>query len=142
MEFVRLKYANNKLINADIKEHREIITEYVEKKGYDYLGYIPTTFGPSGKVLEVDLIFRKPVEKAMRVARPVAERPIVAPKPAPVVTPAAVSAPAPAPAPKPVKKPEPMKRASRLRRSNDLYNDRDLDLILNGGGDDLISGGK
>ena len=38
MEFVRLKYANNKLINADIKEHRDIIKEYVEKKGMEYLG--------------------------------------------------------------------------------------------------------
>ncbi len=59
MEFVRLKYANNRLINADIKEHREIIEEYVEKKGYDYLGFVPTMFGPSGKMLELDLIFKK-----------------------------------------------------------------------------------
>ena len=29
MEFVRLKYANNKLINADIKEHRDVINEYI-----------------------------------------------------------------------------------------------------------------
>ena len=62
MEFVRLKYANNKLINADIKEHYEIIEEYIEKKGYEYLGFIPVLFGPSGKTLEVDLIFRKPEE--------------------------------------------------------------------------------
>lgn len=64
MEFVRLKYANNKLINAEIKEHREIIEEYVEKKGYEYVGFIPVVFGPSGKMLEVDLVFRKPAEKA------------------------------------------------------------------------------
>ena len=63
MEFVRLKYANNKLINADIKEHREIIEEYVEKKGYDYLGFVPTMFGPSGKMLELDLIFKKREDK-------------------------------------------------------------------------------
>lgn len=60
MEFVRLKYANNKLINSDIKEHREVINEYVEKKGYKYVGFIPVMFGPSGKMLEVDLIFKKP----------------------------------------------------------------------------------
>ena len=48
MEFVRLKYANNKLINADIKEHREVIEEYVNKKGMEYIGFIPTLFGPSG----------------------------------------------------------------------------------------------
>ncbi len=60
MEFVRLKFANNKLINADIKEHRDVIDEYVEKKGYEYVGFIPTLFGPSGKMLEIDLVFKKP----------------------------------------------------------------------------------
>lgn len=63
MEFVRLKYANNKLINADIKEHREVIENYVEKKGYKYLGFIPVLFGPSGKVLEIDLLFKKPEQE-------------------------------------------------------------------------------
>ncbi|MBQ8156474.1 hypothetical protein IJ101_01670 [Candidatus Saccharibacteria bacterium] len=59
MEFVRLKYANNKLINANLKEHREIIDEYVRKRGYTYLGFIPVLFGPNGKMLELDLIFKK-----------------------------------------------------------------------------------
>lgn len=62
MEFVRLKYANNKLINADIKEHRDVIAEYVDKKGMEYIGFIPVLFGPSGKTLEIDLIFKKPAE--------------------------------------------------------------------------------
>lgn len=66
MEFVQLKYANNKLINADIKEHREIIKEYVEKKGYEYVGFIPTLFGSSGKTLEVDLIFKKPADNTKK----------------------------------------------------------------------------
>ena len=60
MEYVRLKYANNKLINAYIKEHRDVIDEYVNKKGYTYVGFIPVLFGPSGKTLEIDLIFKKP----------------------------------------------------------------------------------
>lgn len=64
MEYVKLKYANNKLINADIKEHREVIDEYVNKKGYEYVGFIPTLFGPNGKTMEIDLIFKKPAEKA------------------------------------------------------------------------------
>lgn len=63
MEFVRLKYANNKLINSDIKEHRAVIEEYVEKKGMEYIGFIPVLFGPSGKMLEMDLIFKKPPVK-------------------------------------------------------------------------------
>ena len=60
MEFVRLKYANNKLITANLKEHRDIIEEYVVKKKMEYLGFVPVLFGPSGKTLEIDLIFKKP----------------------------------------------------------------------------------
>lgn len=63
MEYVRLKYANNKLINSNLKEHREVIDEYVGKRGYDYIGFIPVVYGPSGKLLEVDLVFKKPAEK-------------------------------------------------------------------------------
>ena len=63
MEFVRLKYANNKLVSSEIKEHRDVINEYVGKKGYDYVGFIPTLFGPNGKMLEVDLIFKKREDK-------------------------------------------------------------------------------
>ena len=70
MEFVRLKYANNKLINADIKEHRDVIEEYVEKKGMEYIGFIPVLFGPSGKTLEIDLIFKKPAEKKLVEKKP------------------------------------------------------------------------
>ena len=62
MEFIRLKYANNKLISSEIKEHREVIEEYVNKKGYKYVGFIPVLFGPNGKMLEVDLMFDKPTE--------------------------------------------------------------------------------
>ena len=63
MEYVRLKYANNKLINSNLKEHREVIDEYVGKRGYDYIGFIPVVYGPSGKLLEVDLVFKRPAEK-------------------------------------------------------------------------------
>ena len=79
MEFVRLKYANNKLINSDIKEHRDVINEYVEKKGYDYVGFIPVLFGPSGKVLEVDLVFRKPAAQKEE-KKPSSQQPSEKPK--------------------------------------------------------------
>lgn len=69
MEYVRVKYANSKLINTDIKEHRDIIDEYVEKKGYEYIGFIPVLFGPSGKTLEMDLIFKKPKEVVEKVVK-------------------------------------------------------------------------
>lgn len=70
MEFVRLKYANNKLINADIKEHRDVIEEYVGKKGMEYIGFIPVLFGPSGKMLEIDLVFKKPDDNKPEAAKP------------------------------------------------------------------------
>jgi hypothetical protein len=124
MEFVRLKYANNKLINADIKEHREIITDYVDKRGYDYLGFIPTLFGPNGKILEVDLIFRKPVERIAKPVRRVVERPVEVPKPLPRSE------------PKRVDKIETPKKPHNKNVSNDLYND--LDLILSSAGEDLL----
>lgn len=58
MEYVRLNYENNKLTNAELKNHQEVINEYVEK-GYKYVGFIPVNFGPSGKTLAIDLIFEK-----------------------------------------------------------------------------------
>ena len=67
MEFVRVKYANNRLINSNLREHREIIEEYVLKKGCTYLGFVPVTFGSSGKALEADLIFKKPEDKKVAV---------------------------------------------------------------------------
>ena len=127
MEFVRLKYANNKLINANIQEHREVIVDYVEKKGFEYLGFIPTSFGPNGKVLEVDLIFRKPVQKVIKPVRHVAERP------------AQLARSTVQPQSTPQSQPQKAARREIVREShekksvNDLYNDRDLDLILNGG---------
>ena len=63
MEYVRLKYANNKLISSDIKEHREVIDEYVKKKGMEYVGFIQVLFGANGKVMEIDLMFKKREEK-------------------------------------------------------------------------------
>ena len=121
MEFVRLKYANNKLINANIQEHREVIADYVEKKGFEYLGFIPTSFSPSGKILEIDLIFRKPVQKVIKPVRRVAERP------------AQLAKSTPQPQPQKPARQEVAKDSSRKDSANDLYNDRGLDLILSGG---------
>lgn len=58
MEFVRLNYHNNKLTNAELKGHQEVINEYVSK-GYKYVGFLPVSFGPSGKTLAIELIFEK-----------------------------------------------------------------------------------
>jgi len=58
MEFVRLEYHNNKLTSAELKDHQEVIEEYVSK-GYKYVGFIPVKFGPSGKTLAIELIFEE-----------------------------------------------------------------------------------
>ena len=58
MEFVRMEYKNNKVTTAELEGHRELISEYAEK-GYTYVGFVPVSFGPSGKTLAIDLIFEK-----------------------------------------------------------------------------------
>lgn len=55
-EFVTVKVKNNPVMNATLAEHRKIINEYAAK-GYSYKGYFPTLQGPSGKIIEMDLIF-------------------------------------------------------------------------------------
>ena len=59
-EFVNIVLKNNPATNAFLAEHREIISEYA-KKGYRYVGYIPTKQGASGKTVELDLIFETEV---------------------------------------------------------------------------------
>lgn len=55
-DFVTIKVKNNPVMNADLSEHRKVIEEYAAK-GFSYKGYIPTVQGPSGKIIEMDLIF-------------------------------------------------------------------------------------
>lgn len=55
-EYVTVKVKNNVVKDATLSGHRKIIDEYAAK-GYSYKGYIPTLQGPSGKIIEFDLIF-------------------------------------------------------------------------------------
>lgn len=55
-EFAQIKLKNNNVANAVMSEHRQIIEEWANK-GYRYVGFIPTKQGPSGKIVEADLIF-------------------------------------------------------------------------------------
>ena len=55
-EFVTVKVKNNPVMNASSCEHRKLIEEFAAK-GYSYKGFIPTVQGPSGKIVEMDLIF-------------------------------------------------------------------------------------
>lgn len=59
-EFVKIIMKNNAVANATLDEHRKIISDWAEK-GYRYAGYIPTKQGPSGKAVEIDLIFETEV---------------------------------------------------------------------------------
>lgn len=58
MEFVRINFDNNKLTTSELKGYKEVIEEYINN-GYTYIGFVPVSFGPSGKMLAMDLIFDK-----------------------------------------------------------------------------------
>ena len=45
-----------KFIGAKSVEHRQIINEYA-KKGYRYIGFIPTNMTDYGKIIDMDLVF-------------------------------------------------------------------------------------
>jgi hypothetical protein len=45
-----------KLVGAKSEEHRDIIDSYA-KKGYRYVGYVPTNMNDYGKIKDIDLIF-------------------------------------------------------------------------------------
>lgn len=55
-EYVPVKFNNNVVTNAETAAHRQIIDEYAAK-GYRFVCYIPTFIGPSGKILQMDLVF-------------------------------------------------------------------------------------
>ena len=57
-EFVGVVLKNNYVANATVTEHRQIIEEWAAK-GYSYVWYVPTKQGPSGKIVEIDLIFER-----------------------------------------------------------------------------------
>ena len=57
-EFVKLEMKNNPATTAELTGYRDVICEYVEK-GYSYAGFVPVKSGPSGKLLEIELVFQK-----------------------------------------------------------------------------------
>lgn len=57
----KYEYVNvhiNKFMGAKSEEHRQIIDEYA-RKGYRYVGFIPTNISDYGKIKKMDLIFEK-----------------------------------------------------------------------------------
>ena len=59
-EYVSVKAKNNVVKDAVFSTHRSIIDSYAEN-GYRYVGFIPSLIGPSGKIIEMDLIFETEV---------------------------------------------------------------------------------
>lgn len=55
-DFVAVKAENNPVKDAVFTDHRKVVEEYA-RKGYRYVGYVPVRFGPSGKTVEIDLVF-------------------------------------------------------------------------------------
>ncbi len=46
----------SRFIGAKSENHREIIDQYA-KKGYRYVGFIPTNMNDYGKIKDMDLVF-------------------------------------------------------------------------------------
>lgn len=58
-EYVNVKIA--KFVGAKSEDHRAIIDEYA-KKGYTYVGFVPTDISDYGKIKRMDLIFEMECE--------------------------------------------------------------------------------
>ena len=56
--FEKVEAENNVLTNARFDGYKEIIDSY-EDKDYDFCGIVPVRMGPSGKILEIELVFAK-----------------------------------------------------------------------------------
>ncbi len=57
-EFVKLKMKNSPPASAVLEGYKEVIEEYA-KNGYSFVNWLPVKQGPSGKILEIELIFAK-----------------------------------------------------------------------------------
>jgi len=53
-EYVRVHI--NRFVGAKSEEHRQIIDDYA-KRGYRYVGYVPTAMTDYGKIKDMDLVF-------------------------------------------------------------------------------------
>lgn len=57
-EYVSVNFENFGPGSAKSESHREIIDDYAQR-GYRYAGFVPCQFGPSGKMIKMDLVFEK-----------------------------------------------------------------------------------
>lgn len=56
-EFIRVEMKNNPAKNAELTGYQDIIRTQAET-GFHYAGFVPVKSGPSGKLLEIDLVFQ------------------------------------------------------------------------------------
>ncbi len=56
--YVRVELDNFAAGSAKSSDHRKVIDEYAAK-GYRYAGFVPVQFGPSGKMLAMDLVLER-----------------------------------------------------------------------------------
>lgn len=56
--FENIELNNSKAASSRLEKHRQIIQEKAQE-GWHFAGWLPTKNGPSGKILEMDLIFEK-----------------------------------------------------------------------------------
>lgn len=56
MRYAYVAVHTGRFCGAKSDEHREIIDEYA-KKGFRYVGFIPTVLNDYGKIKDMDLIF-------------------------------------------------------------------------------------
>lgn len=57
-EYVNVSYKMKDMVMASVAEHREIIDQYA-RRGYRYVGMIPTEISATGCTRNMDLIFEK-----------------------------------------------------------------------------------
>jgi hypothetical protein len=58
-EYVNVKLDNFAPGSSKSHEHRQNIDQYAAR-GFRYVGFVPCQFGPSGKMISMDLIFEAP----------------------------------------------------------------------------------
>lgn len=60
-EYVELDYYGKGVLFLIVSEHKKVIDDYA-KRGYRYVGYIPTEIDAKGCLRKIDLIFEKECE--------------------------------------------------------------------------------
>lgn len=58
-EYAEIKYQEKGILFSNTTEHRKLIDEYA-KKGFQYIGFLPTEIDAKGSFRKIELIFQTP----------------------------------------------------------------------------------